>query len=156
MSAASHTSSREGSGPDGRLARLAPRATRELIVLDAVAISFAVIAAFTLRAGLRPFDPLSPSAILASARPALPLCLAVALLVLGAAGLYDDPPARPAARPLLSATAFAMALIAPASVLWGDPSWRWFMLLAGFALASAALFAARLLHWRVRARSRPR
>jgi hypothetical protein len=46
-----------------------------------------------------------------------------------------------------------MALIALASVLWGDPSWRWFLLLAGFALASAALYLVRLLYWRLRFRS---
>jgi hypothetical protein len=151
-SPAAQTTSRTPSGLDRRLSRWRPNATRELPVLDAVAITAAVIAAYTLRTGLRPYDPLSPAAILTSARPALALSLAVAFLVFSAAGLYDDLPSRPRVRPLLSAIAFAMAVIALASVLWGDPSWRWFLLLAGFALASATLYLTRFLYWRLRSR----
>ena len=152
MTSPPQTTSRTPSALDRRLAGWRPNASRELPVLDAVAIVAAVLAAYTLRTGLRPFDPLSPAAILASARPALPLCLATGFLVFSAAGLYDDPPARPRVRPLVSAIAFAMAVIALVSVLWGDPSWRWFLLLSGFALASAALYLARILYWRLRAR----
>jgi hypothetical protein len=113
---------------------------------DALALAAATGAAFVFRAAVRQFDSLGPAHLASLILPALPFAIAVGLLALWSAGLYESRArtGRDDALEVASALAWAAAALAFVAVAWTKgPEAPFLVMLAGYPMAVALVLAGR-------------
>jgi hypothetical protein len=115
-----------------------------LVVRDALAVTAGTCAAFIFRAAVRSYDSLAPDHLASLILPALPFCLAAALLSLWSLGFYRGRETKPTLLDVGTSLAWAAAPLAFVAFYWDwGPETPFLVLVTGYVITTLLVTGVR-------------
>jgi hypothetical protein len=129
--------------------RLLPQPSRDLVFIDALAVTLALFVAYAAWAATKASYPLSWNGVWPPVRHALPISVLGTILSCAALGLYGSGAPLARLRTHVAAIAYATGLVVVAAAWYGGDVPQISVVVVGLIAGSVAIHLGRRLYWRL-------